>query len=143
MLSERLQTKPYAMLSERLQATLHKKMSYVMLSYSWDNIAQVKTLIQCCISGCRKLCSRKKPVSRLFKSFVFGNGSRMSNENLIILEFKYLQNKKWQKQAAKSARVMKSYRTYYFHFTEITDKNLQFSFKNWRFSTFTTFLLHS
>ena len=32
-----------------------------MLSYSWDNIAQVKTLMQCCISGCRKLCSRKKP----------------------------------------------------------------------------------
>ena len=37
-------------------------MSYVMLSYSWDNIAQVETLMQCCISGCRKLCSRKKPV---------------------------------------------------------------------------------
>ena len=65
MLSQRLQTKPYAMLSERFQATLHKKMSYVMLSYSWDNIAQVKTLMQCCISGCRKLCSRKKPVIAL------------------------------------------------------------------------------
>ena len=32
--------------------------------------------------------------------------------------------------------------TDYFHFTQITDKNLQFSFKNWQFSTFTTFLLH-
>ena len=27
----------------------------------------------------------------------------MSDENLIILEFKYLQNKKWQKQAVKGA----------------------------------------
>ena len=27
---------------------------------------------------------------RLFKSFEFGNGSRMSDENLVILEFKYL-----------------------------------------------------
>ena len=33
-------------------------------------------------------------VSRLFSSFEFGNGSRMSDENLVILEFKYLQNKK-------------------------------------------------
>ena len=33
--------------------------------------------------------------SRLFKSFEFGNGSRMSDESLVILEFKYLQNKKW------------------------------------------------
>ena len=32
--------------------------------------------------------------SWLFKSFKFGNGSRMSDENLVILEFKYLQNKK-------------------------------------------------
>ena len=31
----------------------------------------------------------------LFKSFEFGNGSRISDGNLIILEFKYLQNKKW------------------------------------------------
>ena len=48
----------------------------------------------------------------LFKSFKFGNGSRMSDENLVILEFKYLQNKKWQKQAVKSARIKKNYRTY-------------------------------
>ena len=32
--------------------------------------------------------------SQLLKSFEFGNGSRMSDENLVILEFKYLQNKK-------------------------------------------------
>ena len=32
--------------------------------------------------------------SWLFKSFEFGNGSRMSDKNLVILEFKYLQNKK-------------------------------------------------
>ena len=70
-------------------------------------------------------------MTRLLKSFEFGNGSRMSGENLAILEFKYLQNKKWQKQAVKSARIKKSYRTYYFHFTQITDKNSQFSFKNW------------
>ena len=50
-------------------------------------------------------------MARLFKSFKFGNGSRMSDENLVILEFKYLQNKK-QKQAVKSARIKKSYRTY-------------------------------
>ena len=35
-----------------------------------------------------------------------------NNENLVILEFKDLQNKKWQKQAVKSARTKKSYRTY-------------------------------
>ena len=33
--------------------------------------------------------------AQLFKSFEFGNRSRMSDENLVILEFKYLQNKKW------------------------------------------------
>ena len=33
-------------------------------------------------------------IARLFKSFEFGNGSRMSDKNLVILEFKYLQNKK-------------------------------------------------
>ena len=47
----------------------------------------------------------------------------MPDENLVILEFKYLQNKKWWKQAVKSARINKNYRTYYFHFTQITDKN--------------------
>ena len=30
----------------------------------------------------------------LFKSFEFGNGSRMSDKNHVILEFKYLKNKK-------------------------------------------------
>ena len=30
-----------------------------------------------------------------------------------------------------------------FHFIQITEKNLQFPFKNWQFSTFTTFSLHS
>ena len=30
-----------------------------------------------------------------------------------------------------------------FHFTHITDKNLQFPLKNWQFSTFTTVSLHS
>ena len=34
-------------------------------------------------------------LTRLFRSFEFGNRSRMSDENLVILEFKYLQNKKW------------------------------------------------
>ena len=37
--------------------------------------------------------------TRLFKAFEFGNGSRMSDENLVILEFK-------------TARMKKSYRTY-------------------------------
>ena len=31
--------------------------------------------------------------SQLFKSFEFGNGSRMFDEDLVILEFKYLQKK--------------------------------------------------
>ena len=34
-------------------------------------------------------------LGQLFKLFEFGNGSRMSDKNLLILEFKYLQNKKW------------------------------------------------
>ena len=38
----------------------------------------------------------------------------MSDEKLVILEFNYLQNKKWQKQAVKSTRIRKSYRTYWF-----------------------------
>ena len=48
----------------------------------------------------------------LFKSFEFGNGS-MSDEKLVILEFKCLQNKKWLKEALKSTRIRKSYRTYW------------------------------
>ena len=56
--------------------------------------------------------SKKSNESRLFKPFKFGNGSRMSGKNLVILEFKYLQNKKCWKQAVKSARIKKSYRTY-------------------------------
>ena len=47
---------------------------------------------------------------------------------------KYLQNKIWYRQAVKSTRTRKSYRTY---------KKLQFPFKNWHFSTFTTLSLHS
>ena len=46
--------------------------------------------------------------ARLFKSFEFGNGSRMSDEKLVVPEFKYLQNKKWQKKAVKSARIKKN-----------------------------------
>ena len=33
--------------------------------------------------------------SRLFKLFEFGNRSRTSDEKFVILEFKYLHNKKW------------------------------------------------
>ena len=33
--------------------------------------------------------------AQLFKSLKFGNGSRMPDENVVILELKYLQNKKW------------------------------------------------
>ena len=32
---------------------------------------------------------------RLFKSIKFGNDSRISDKKCVILEFKYLQNKKW------------------------------------------------
>ena len=35
----------------------------------------------------------------------------MSDENLVILEFKNFHNKKRYKQAVKSARIKKSYRT--------------------------------
>ena len=38
--------------------------------------------------------------------------AEISDENLVVLEFKYLQNKKWWKQAVKSARIKKSYGTY-------------------------------
>ena len=34
-------------------------------------------------------------IARLLKPFEFGNGGRISHENLVMLEFKYLQNKKW------------------------------------------------
>ena len=36
----------------------------------------------------------------------------MFDKKLTIFEFKYLQNKKWYKQAVKSTRTTKSYRTY-------------------------------
>ena len=48
----------------------------------------------------------------LFKSFEFRNRSRISDEKLAILEFKYLRNKEWQKKAVKSTRIKKNYRTY-------------------------------
>ena len=35
------------------------------------------------------------PRLQLFISFKFGNGSQISDNKLVILEFKYLQNKKW------------------------------------------------
>ena len=40
-----------------------------------------------------------------------------------------LQNKKWWKQIVKSNRIKKSYRTYCFPFTQISDKNLQLPWK--------------
>ena len=43
-----------------------------------------------------------------------------SDENFVLLEFKYLQNKKWLKQAVNSARTKKSYRTYW-HFSFHSD----------------------
>ena len=49
----------------------------------------------------------------LFKSLEFGSGGRMSHEKLVILESKYVQNKKWQKQAVKSNKIKKSYKTYW------------------------------
>ena len=36
----------------------------------------------------------------------------MSDKKLTILELKYLQNKKWYKQAVKSTRTRKNCRTY-------------------------------
>ena len=43
----------------------------------------------------------------LFKSFKFESGGRMSDKNLVILEFKYVQNKKWLNPAVKSAGTKK------------------------------------
>ena len=40
----------------------------------------------------------------LFKSFEFGNGGRMSDQKLVILEFKYLQNKKMVVTSCKSCK---------------------------------------
>ena len=45
--------------------------------------------------GCVPTLDNQSNMPQLFKSFEFGNGSRISDENLVILEFKYLQNKKW------------------------------------------------
>ena len=55
---------------------------------------------------------RQLITTQLFKPFKFGNGNRISDKKLAILEFKYLQNKKWKKQAVTSTRIRKSYRTY-------------------------------
>ena len=44
-----------------------------------------------CIQYCQKYFDN---LPWLFKPFKFGNGSRVSDKKLIILEFKYLQNKK-------------------------------------------------
>ena len=46
-----------------------------------------------------------------FQIIEFGNGSIISDESLVILEFKYLPNKKMI-QGAKSVRIKKTYRTY-------------------------------
>ena len=78
-------------------------LSWVMLFCQKSVISSVKTAMYRMLHNC----------PWLFKSFEFGNGSRMSVKNLVILEFKYLQNKKWWKQAIKSARIKKSYRTYW------------------------------
>ena len=79
----------------------------------------------------------KNMVPRLFRSLEFANGSRMSDEKLAILEFKYLQNLKWQKQAVKSTGIKKC-----FYFNQISNKNPQFTFKKFGFSTFTMSSLH-
>ena len=61
----------------------------------------------------RQVCNYRTQSTRLFKLFRFGNGRRMSDKKLVILEFKYLQNKKWKKQAVKRTRRKKSYKTYW------------------------------
>ena len=53
---------------------------------TWKKKKQSRIFIRCAL--------HHSALSRLFKSFEFGNGSRMSDENLVMLEFKYLQNKK-------------------------------------------------
>ena len=53
-----------------------------------------------------------KNIPQLFKSFKFGNGTRTTAKKLAILEFKYLQKKKWYKQAVKSTRTKKNQITY-------------------------------
>ena len=71
---------------------------------------------------------RQLITTQLFKPFKFGNGNRISDKKLAILEFKYLQNKKWKKQAVTSTRIRKSYRTYWlFSFHSDNWKKLKIS----------------
>ena len=48
------------------------------------------------------MSTKELVAAQLLKLFKFGNGTRMFDKKLVILEFKYLQNKKWYKQAVKS-----------------------------------------
>ena len=68
-------------------------MYYLPTYYCSINICNYTSLYR------RKLSSQLG--TRLFRSFEFGNGSRISDEKRLILQFKYLQNKKWQKQVIK------------------------------------------
>ena len=68
----------------------------------------------------------------------------MSDKNLVMLGFKYLQKKNGINEKYKvleQAWIIEHMDC--FHFSQITNKNAQFPFKNLQFSTFTMFSLHS
>ena len=83
----------------------------VLINQFWD-LVPVHTMTDFGQIHYLKISLNNVHIPQLFKSFEFGNGCRMSDENLVILEFNYLQNKKWYKQAVKNTRIKNSYRTY-------------------------------
>ena len=71
------------------------------------NVKKRKEKKRCFIQQETHLC-----LTWLFKSFEFGNGSRMSDEIAVIFCHKFViscpQNRKWQKQAIKNIRIKKN-----------------------------------
>ena len=61
----------------------------------FDDTEDFEGKLTCAFKNDMKNLANLHSLTRLFKSFEFGNGSRISDEKLVLLEFKYLQNKKW------------------------------------------------
>ena len=78
-----------------------------LLLFVWSTLKKEKKKKGCFIQQKTHLC-----LTRLFKSFEFGNGSRMSDEKAVIFCHKFViscpQNRKWQKQAIKNIRINKN-----------------------------------
>ena len=69
-------------------------MSFSAINWTDWNVHNPAYVFWICLAELHNVALGTVQLPRLFKSFEFGNGSRMSDENLVILEFKYLQNKK-------------------------------------------------